>query len=380
VPNLLIAQHAGYFSAGIAGLESMRETKNIRLSICIPTLNRGSFIGETLESILSQSTDEVEIVIVDGGSTDNTQEVVCSYQLRFSRLRYIRDGEDTTSDPPVPSAGGFDRDCNRAVELAQGEYCWLFTDDDLLKPGAVERVLNATRKEFGLIVVNAEVRSDDLSEVLDPAKLRLAADRTYEPSESQRLFTDVCDYLSFVGGVVIKRQLWIARQKEHYIGSGFIHVGMVFQSPVPEQMLVIAEPLITVRYGNALYMCSPRYFEIWMFTWPNLIWSFPHFSDAAKRQVCRREPWRKKSILLIYRAIGAFSTREYFEWLEARINSRLERFTSKLIASFPGRAANLLGIVYYNISGRQHSQRFLDLVKSPFYFGRVFKGPRSPQN
>lgn len=99
----------------------MRETANIRLSFCIPTLNRGAFIGETLESIVSQATDEVEIVIVDGGSRDNTQEVVCQYQQRFPRLRYVRDdGQKTGSSGSAPSANGFDRDCNRAVELAQG--------------------------------------------------------------------------------------------------------------------------------------------------------------------------------------------------------------------------------------------------------------------
>ena len=46
------------------------------LSICIATLNRGNFIGETLDSILSQITPEIEIVIIDGASTDNTEEVI----------------------------------------------------------------------------------------------------------------------------------------------------------------------------------------------------------------------------------------------------------------------------------------------------------------
>lgn len=40
-----------------------------RLSICIPTYNFGEFIGETLDSIVCQATDETEIVIVDGAST-----------------------------------------------------------------------------------------------------------------------------------------------------------------------------------------------------------------------------------------------------------------------------------------------------------------------
>ena len=46
------------------------------LSICIPAKNFGQFIGETLDSIIQQANKNVEIVVLDGGSTDNTQEIV----------------------------------------------------------------------------------------------------------------------------------------------------------------------------------------------------------------------------------------------------------------------------------------------------------------
>ena len=106
------------------------------LSICIATYNRAEFIGETLESIIPQITDEVEIVIVDGASTDNTQKVVHDYIQRSARIRYVL----------LPSNGGVDHDYNQVVELAQGEYCWLLTDDDLLKPDAISTVLTEIPK------------------------------------------------------------------------------------------------------------------------------------------------------------------------------------------------------------------------------------------
>src|SRR5579864_1907452 len=156
-------------------------TSDIQLSICIPTLNRGSFIGATLESIGSQITDEVEIVIVDGGSTDSTIDVVASFQKRIPSLRYIRPTKMSSGDNAVaPSGAGFDRDCRLAVEQAKGRYCWLFTDDDLFKSGAIARVLAATRHGYDLIVVNAEVRSADLSQILEPSRIRLADDRIYD--------------------------------------------------------------------------------------------------------------------------------------------------------------------------------------------------------
>ena len=345
----------------------------IKLSICIPTVNRGGFIGETLESIATQFTDELEIVIVDGGSTDNTQQVVEHFQERFPQIRYVRKNAALGSPlkPPVPSGAGFDRDCNCAVEMASGEYCWLFTDDDLLKPGAVQTVLEAMRREYALIVVNAEVRSGDLLKTLQRARMPQSSDRVYPPEENQKIFTDVANYLSFVGGVVIKRQLWLEREKERYIGTGFIHIGVLFQRPIPGQTLLIAEPLVSIRYGDALYMRSSRYFEIWMFIWPNLIWSFPHFSDAAKRVVCRKEPWRQNLALLLYRARGAYSRNEYDAWLEGRLNSRWNRFKARMVAAFPGPIANLMAVAYCYMRGSHSALLLVDVVKSPFYFSRV---------
>jgi glycosyltransferase involved in cell wall biosynthesis len=343
----------------------------MRLTICIPTLNRGSFIGATLESIVAQATDEVEILVMDGGSTDRTQQVVSDFQRRFRSLRYIRkDFESAGLNPPTTSSAGFDRDCNRAMELAEGEYCWLFSDDDLLKPGAIQTVLNATRKQYGLIIVNAEVRSANLGRMLGPRRLLLTADRVYKPSENQNLFVDVGDFLSFLGCVVIKRRLWIAREKEKYVGSGFVHAGIIFQTPIPEDVLVISEPLISIRYGNALW--GPRRFQIWMFDWPDLIWSFPHYSELAKSRVYPREPWHSVKTLLLLRAEGAFSPAEYSR-IETHLRSKFERFVAKLIALFPGTPLNFLGAVYCSLIHRDSAIALVDLMSSPYYFRNRWK-------
>jgi abequosyltransferase len=352
-------------------MASAKEFPKIKLSICIPTLNRGSFIGETLGSIACQLTSEVEVVIVDGGSVDNTIEVVKQFQRNFPNIRYFRNvTQQRDAGSIVPSGLGFDRDCNRAVELAAGEYCWLFTDDDLLKPGAVARIIDAIQHRHALIVVNAEVRSSNLAHTLEPARLKASDDRVYLHTEGERLFTDVADYLSFVGGVVIRRQLWLESEKEQHIGTGFVHIAVLFQRPIAHTTLVLAEPLIVIRYGNAQYMRSSRYFEIWMFIWPNLIWSLPCFSEAAKGSVCRKEPWRRYRTLLLYRAKGAYSIREYRTWLQMRLNSSWRKLAAKIIACFPGAIANSMAIIYHRVSGRRSALEHVDLVKSPYFFAR----------
>ena len=342
----------------------------IRLSICIATYNRGAFIGATLKSLTGQTNDQVEIVVLDGGSTDNTEEVVSQYQQRLPRLRYFRQATKM----------GLDHDFAEAVRLAEGEYCWLFSDDDVFKHGAVQTVLEATERQYALIIANAEVRNADLSKLLESRRLSFDFDRTYKPSESDLLLADCGRYLSFIGCVIIKNQIWAEREKQKYFGSYFAHVGVIFQSPLPQDALVISEPLISVRYGNAMWFS--KYFEIWMFKWPGVIWSLADYPDSVKAQVCPKEPWRNVARLLIHRAKGAYSKSSYREWLEPRLSSFWTRAASKAVAYFPGPIANFLGVVYYSVFSR-HSGRSLvlvDMVNSPFYcWGWLKRRPRAEQ-
>jgi abequosyltransferase len=333
----------------------------IKISICIATRNRGAFIGATLESIIEQATDEVEIVVLDGASTDNTEEVVHGYQQRFPRLRYFRQ----------QAAMGVDRDFATVVDLADGEYCWLFCDDDLFKPGAIQIVLDAIRDGYALIIVNSEVRNANLSTLLQPRRWLPTMDRIYESNESDLLFADVGDCLTFIGGVIIKKKLWVTREKERYFGSLFVHVGVIFQQPLPEDALMIANPLISIRYGNASWLAKT--FEIWMFKWPSLVWSFANFPESVRCRVCDKEPWRNPKRLLYYRATGAYTKREYRELLKERLESPWAQFVSGAIAHLPGRIANLIVSIYYMVvqSPSEHGVSLSDLKNGPFCFWKL---------
>lgn len=300
-----------------------------KLSICIPTLNRGSYIGETLESIVSQWEDGVEVVIVDGGSSDNTEQVVATYQDRFPSFRYFK----KDSSEKKPSNEGFDRDCNNAVELADGKYCWLMTDDDLLKPGAIKKVLSELEKDYALVVANAEVKNSDFTELLVHRRLALLEDRVFIPNQWDEFVSTVGSHLTFVGAVIIKRELWLSRNREKYFGSGFVHVGVVFDEPIKGEILVTSNPLVSIRFGNAQW--SSRAFQIWMINWPSLIWSFPSISDLAKSAICRREPWRNLTTLLFNRALGMYSLREYELYIDERLHSNMTKLVSRLTAILP---------------------------------------------
>jgi len=306
-----------------------------RLSICIATYNRAGYIGQTLESIIPQLNDEVEIVIADGASTDNTQSVVKSYAEKCGQIRYIR----------LPVKGGVDQDYCKAVELAKGQYCWLFTDDDLLKPGAIKAVLDEIPKGYSLIVVNAEVRNSDFSKVLENKRIQIDTNETYSQSQLEALFNRAVTYLSFIGGVVINRDLWLQREKERYFGTEFVHAGVIFQEPLPAGAIVIAEPYITIRLGNAQW--TPRAFEIWMFKWPRLLNSFTHISEQARREYRRIQSWNILKNIITYRAMGAFSFQGYRKWFATNDFSLWWRFVVLLIALTPACFMNLVMLSYF---------------------------------
>ena len=336
-----------------------------RLSLCIATLNRAPYLDETLRTIAGQARADVEVVIVDGGSTDATPDIVERYRPQFPSLRYERRAE----------AGGVDRDFDRAVELARGEYCWLFSDDDLLRPGALDTVLRRlSHRAFALLVVNAAIYNEDFSTLIHERAVGADEDRVYEPGDDERLFADTGRYLSFIGAVVVRRDVWRARERARYFGSQFIHVGVLFQAPLPAAAALLADPLIAIRYGNAGW--TPRAFEIWMFKWPQLIWSFEQFGTDTKAAVSPPEPWKSFKTLLLFRAKGAYSLRDYRAWFKPRLPLGPARWRALAVALLPGTLSNAMMICGIHLFYPHSGVALVDLRKSRYNLLRRFQDQR----
>jgi abequosyltransferase len=325
-------------------------TDKIKLSICIATFNRGTFITETLNSIAPQLHGGVELVVVDGASTDDTSERVTEFRSRHPFVRYIRETRNS----------GVDQDFDKAVAYADGEYVWLMTDDDLMLPGAVSRVCAALAQKHELIVMNSQVRTADLSKLLNERLIELPADRDYTSAAREQFFVDIARGLTFIGSVVIRRDVWLARERRAYYGSLFIHVGVIFQSPPLGRVRFVADPVLQVRYG--LGMWTPRSFEVWMYKWPGLIWSFDAYTDATKAQITRREPWRSPMKLFHFRSKYGYSIAEYRKFF-AHVDGWY-RTCAFAIALFPAALANVLSIAYVAVRGTQNRIPLYDLVNA----------------
>lgn len=104
------------------------------VSIIIPTYNRAYLIGETLDSVLSQTYDNWECIIVDDGSTDYTNEVVSKYVDSDTRFQYHHRPNDRIKGANACRNYGF--------EISKGEFINWFDSDDLMMRNFVEFKVN----------------------------------------------------------------------------------------------------------------------------------------------------------------------------------------------------------------------------------------------
>jgi len=94
-------------------------------SVCIPNYNYGHYLEETIESVLQQSFEDLEVVIVDNASTDNSVEVIKSFS--DPRIRFFQNKYNI----------GFAPNLQRASQYARGDYILMVSSDDLMYPSAL---------------------------------------------------------------------------------------------------------------------------------------------------------------------------------------------------------------------------------------------------
>jgi abequosyltransferase len=232
----------------------------MRLSICIPTYNFGAFIGETLESILPQVEDGVEVVVLDGGSSDDTTAVVESFQERYPSLRYKRRDE----------RGGIDRDMARTVDMASGEYCWLFGADDVMKPGAIGKMLKNLDSGCDVYLTGLTLCTFDMQVLGDHPVSRIKTESQFDlsnPREREDYFRQArttTAFFSFLGSVAFKKERWDeVGLDEEFVGSLWAHVARFFQMiPGGLRLHYLPESYVFKRIDNDSFMdrgLFPRY-------------------------------------------------------------------------------------------------------------------------
>jgi hypothetical protein len=148
-----------------------------------------------------------------------------------------------------------------------------------------------------------------------------------------RLFVELDDLVWYIGNIVIKRTIWLAREREKYYGCLFIHVAVIYQEHLPGETLVIADPLVSYRLGNS-HSWGAEAGEVLLNKWPALVASLA-VSPSARRKVRSAEPWRSSRWLLVLRGWNAYSLTEYRQWIRPRLSSILEKSAAVMVSLLP---------------------------------------------
>lgn len=114
------------------------------VSVYITTHNRGQRLITAVQSVLEQTYTNIEIIISDDGSKDDTPEIVSSLMAQYNNIKYVR------SD----IAKGANHARNRALELATGEFITGLDDDDIFMPERVEFFIKNWDEKYSFICDN----------------------------------------------------------------------------------------------------------------------------------------------------------------------------------------------------------------------------------
>jgi len=101
------------------------------ISVILPTYNGSKFISETIQSVLNQTYKNLEIILIDDNSTDNTFEIVKQFADKDSRIKLYKNDRNL----------GIGNNTNKALSLATGEFIMMQDHDDISSPVRAESIL-----------------------------------------------------------------------------------------------------------------------------------------------------------------------------------------------------------------------------------------------
>jgi glycosyltransferase involved in cell wall biosynthesis len=183
------------------------EKQSCSVSVVIPAYNAEKYIGRAIDSVLAQTRQADEIIVVDDGSTDSTADVVQAYG---DKVHFIRQKN-----------GGASVARNTGIEAANSEWIAFLDADDEWLPGKLEKQIEHLKRNPDLLWTHSNYFT--LSAVDDTQKVAFAPD-CYEEFLKGELFED---YLSIHVAAPIRTSTVIIK-KEVLVRSGLFLVGQLW--------------------------------------------------------------------------------------------------------------------------------------------------------
>lgn len=303
--------------------------KNYLLSICINTRNRSDLLIETINSIIKFRTDEIEIVVIDGASELVHKDRLTNFFEDKKFIHYIY------SEKLV----GIDEGYDLSVTYANGKYCWLLPDDDLIFEDKIHLLKKELHHDHDLLLVNLECWTKNLSHSLKQPLFKITQDQYYNGNVGVPFWETCGSPLSYIGSIVIKKNIWLEIDKTSQYGSYFAHMQVIMDSKKIHSIYLIADPIIQYRSGNSSW--TARSFEIWNFLWPKLIWENENLTTSEKKAIVPKQPWRRVRSMIKSRAMNEYNYNIYKNFLRKDLSTS-DRFPFWIISLLPSSLLNTI--------------------------------------
>lgn len=131
----------------------------MKLSIVIPIYNAERYLKRCIESTINNDEEEIEIILINDGSKDNSEKICQEFTKKDKRIKYI-----FTENKGCSSAR------NLGIDLSVGEYIWFIDSDDFIEKNAIKNILEEIKKEPEIIIFGTrqkEIR-DEIDRIILP--------------------------------------------------------------------------------------------------------------------------------------------------------------------------------------------------------------------
>jgi len=186
-------------------------SRDILLSICIPTYNRDTILQGNLQRILEETKDKqlpIELLVSDNCSTDATQQVVGEYKKAGLDLEYIRNDKNI----------GADRNFIQCCKRGKGKYILVLGDDDYFIPGKLDSLIHYLENgDYGLVHLQIDAKSGK-------------GIQEYENHEL--FFRQVSYWITFITSNIFNAKYIKEIDFEAYVGTNFVVVPLFMTAAI----------------------------------------------------------------------------------------------------------------------------------------------------
>lgn len=250
----------------------MNPVGNPSLSIVIPSYNRADFLDQSLSvHVPLARSHNIQILISDNASTDNTQDVIAKWQKEYGLIHCLKN--ETTVGPEA--------NFEKALKAADTQYVWLLGDTSKIPENGIVSILKLIEStdSYSAIVVN----------LIDKNTI---ASKNYSCPDT--LLTELAGIMSCMSCLIYNKELIASADFSRYIGSYFMQTGVILEHAAHDDVLIRWEQEISITSLESPtlqkkgWANTPKIFEVGIEKWVNFIFSLPsNYALKSKLAACR---------------------------------------------------------------------------------------------